>query len=190
MLGSADIYPSSMGMEVFPQKEKSEAPMKFPTGNSFRPPLRGHLGALPPRFLFSSPLELPSIPQITSSEAAFGRSILARFCFSVRFAPPPLCSHQVGKERGEEKFMKDTTEKKGSEHPYPEPFSGLNSILLLCCRCSILFSVYSRKRPDQNFLSARGPPPFHGQHKRKFRARYPAGEFRQRTLCLDPKSSR
>ena len=69
---------------------------RTPTENSFRPP---HLGTFcPPPYGISLSKSLRSaqnFPQLTSSETAFGgsqnsfrRAILARFCFSVRFAPP------------------------------------------------------------------------------------------------------
>ena len=59
-----------------------------------------HLGMfLPPvLFLLVSPLEIPRIPSADLlrnsfrrvSKNGFRRAILARFCFSVRLAPPPL----------------------------------------------------------------------------------------------------
>ena len=70
-----------------------------PTENSFRPPSPRYV--LPPPYSISLRKSLRSaqyFPQPTTSENSFRRvskngfrrAILARFCFSIRFAPPPL----------------------------------------------------------------------------------------------------
>ena len=70
-----------------------------PTENSFRPPSPRYV--LPPPYSISLSKSLRNCPEFPSadllrnsfrrvSKNGFRRAILARFCFSVRFAPTPL----------------------------------------------------------------------------------------------------